>query len=91
VALVDAVAYLGVGAKHTPELPQFIVNAGGVGALVDYVNESEGIAPPWHHDPGLHPLSWRRGAGGCCDAVAYPGSTPLSSPSSSSTLAGSAP
>merc|ERR1712144_62957 len=31
-------------AKRTPELAQLIVNAGGVGALVDYVNESEGNA-----------------------------------------------
>lgn len=31
-------------AKHTPELAQLIVNAGGAGALVDYVNESRGNA-----------------------------------------------
>jgi hypothetical protein len=35
-------------AQHTSELAQLIVNAGGVGALVDYmtlyVNESEGNA-----------------------------------------------
>lgn len=31
-------------AKHTPELAQLIVNAGGVGALVDYVNETRGNA-----------------------------------------------
>lgn len=29
-------------AKHTPELAQLIVSNGGVGALVDYVVESEG-------------------------------------------------
>ena len=29
-------------AKHTPELAQLVVSNGGVGALVDYVNESEG-------------------------------------------------
>ena len=29
-------------AKHTPELAQLIVNAGGVAAVVDYVGESEG-------------------------------------------------
>jgi len=29
-------------AKHTPDLAQLIVNAGGVGALVDYVNETRG-------------------------------------------------
>jgi 3-methyladenine DNA glycosylase AlkD len=31
-------------AKHTPELAQLIVNAGGVGALVDYVNDTRGNA-----------------------------------------------
>jgi len=31
-------------AKHTPELAQLIVNAGGVGALVDYVNETRSTA-----------------------------------------------
>jgi len=31
-------------AKHTPELSQLIVNAGGVAAMVDYVNESRGNA-----------------------------------------------
>ena len=31
-------------AKHTPELAQLIVNAGGVGALVDYVQETTGNA-----------------------------------------------
>lgn len=30
--------------KHTPELAQLIVNAGGHGALIDYVNESRGNA-----------------------------------------------
>ena len=29
-------------AKHTPEMAQLIVSHGGVGALIDYVNESEG-------------------------------------------------
>merc|ERR1711862_623903 len=29
-------------AKHTPELAQLIVNAGGVAAVVDYVGESKG-------------------------------------------------
>ena len=29
-------------AKHTPELSQLIVNAGGVAAVVDYVGESKG-------------------------------------------------
>eukprot|EP00274_Cyanoptyche_gloeocystis_P004767 CAMPEP_0196659910 /NCGR_PEP_ID=MMETSP1086-20130531/37085_1 /TAXON_ID=77921 /ORGANISM="Cyanoptyche gloeocystis , Strain SAG4.97" /LENGTH=511 /DNA_ID=CAMNT_0041994059 /DNA_START=32 /DNA_END=1567 /DNA_ORIENTATION=+ len=29
-------------AKHTPELAQLIVNSGGVGAIVDYVNETKG-------------------------------------------------
>ena len=28
--------------KHTPELAQLVVTAGGVGAIVDYVNESKG-------------------------------------------------
>eukprot|EP00695_Tsukubamonas_globosa_P001960 TRINITY_DN3033_c0_g1_i1.p1 TRINITY_DN3033_c0_g1~~TRINITY_DN3033_c0_g1_i1.p1 ORF type:complete len:188 (+),score=54.88 TRINITY_DN3033_c0_g1_i1:86-649(+) len=31
-------------AKHTPNLAQWIVNQGGVGALVDYVSESRGNA-----------------------------------------------
>jgi len=31
-------------AKHTPELAQLIVNAGGVGAMVDYVTEASGNA-----------------------------------------------
>merc|ERR1711939_625998 len=31
-------------AKHTPELAQLIVNAGGVGAMVDYVTEARGNA-----------------------------------------------
>ncbi|KAJ7363149.1 Sperm-associated antigen 6 [Desmophyllum pertusum] len=29
-------------AKHTPELAQLITNAGGVGAVVDYINDSKG-------------------------------------------------
>mmetsp|Transcript_21758 Transcript_21758/g.35984 ORF Transcript_21758/g.35984 Transcript_21758/m.35984 type:complete len:507 (-) Transcript_21758:326-1846(-) len=29
-------------AKHTPELAQLIVNSGGVGAIVDYINEAKG-------------------------------------------------
>ena len=28
--------------KHTPELAQLVVNAGGVAAVVDYVGESKG-------------------------------------------------
>eukprot|EP00163_Fabomonas_tropica_P029441 TRINITY_DN62_c0_g1_i1.p1 TRINITY_DN62_c0_g1~~TRINITY_DN62_c0_g1_i1.p1 ORF type:complete len:506 (-),score=151.50 TRINITY_DN62_c0_g1_i1:521-2038(-) len=31
-------------AKHTPELAQLIVNAGGVGGMVEYVNEAQGNA-----------------------------------------------
>ena len=31
-------------AKHTPELAQLIVNAGGVGAMVDYVTAARGNA-----------------------------------------------
>jgi hypothetical protein len=31
-------------AKHTPELARLIVNAGGVTAIVDYVNETRGNA-----------------------------------------------
>jgi hypothetical protein len=29
-------------AKHTPELAQLIVNAGGVAAVIDYIGESSG-------------------------------------------------
>lgn len=29
-------------AKHTPELAQLIVNAGGVAAIIDYIGESSG-------------------------------------------------
>ena len=29
-------------AKHTPELSQLIVNAGGVAAIVDFIGETEG-------------------------------------------------
>jgi hypothetical protein len=57
-------------AKHTPELPQLIVNAGGVGALVDYVNEYEGNARLL----GIMTLGYIPWAGAVAlvDVVAYP-------------------
>jgi len=41
-------------AKHTPELAQLIVGNGGVGALVEYVSESEGN----HRLPGIMALGY---------------------------------